>query len=368
MSETTSAPVAPASAPDAAVDISPAPATQPRLSIADAMQKLRGQPTTEGVKTGADSATLDRPRDEQGRFARADGTAETQEPAARPRSGVAAMEEALGLKPADTPPEAPGEPTEAAHGYELDGRTWSPDALREQIRLASDYTQKTQEVARARDALQAQFQQVQQQQQAIDQFLPLIQPEVARLQAMMADAPMPDPALRQVDPAAYWDQFARHQDAIGAHQRFFGMLQQQQAARDQQLARAVEEANTVLAAKYSFWADPQQRGEVQSALVQWARANGFEDHELRGLSNPRYLEVMMKAMAHDANAGKVRTTAPEATVRAAPRMGTAPPPRPAEAVASAAEAFQAKPSWQNGAALLSAQQSAARRGNGHSNW
>ena len=42
--------------------------------------------------------------------------------------------------------------------------------------------------------------------------------------------------------------------------------------------------------------------------------------------------------------------------------------RSAYGVASAAEAFQAKPNWQNGAALLSAQQSASRRGNGHSNW
>ena len=367
MSETTTAP-APVASPnaDSPADISPAPATQPRLSIADAMQKLRGQP--EGQPQATQPADA-RPRDEQGRFARADGTADPQAPAAGRRSGVEAMEEALGIKPGDAPAEAPGEPTEAARGYELDGKQWSPDALREQIRLASDYTVKTQEVARAREALQAQFQQVQQQQQAIDQFLPLIQPEVARLQAMLADAPMPDATLRATDPAAYWDQFARHQDAIQAHQRFFGMLQQQQAARDQQLTRAVEDANAKLAAKYSFWADPQQRGEVQTALVSWARNQGFQDHELRGLSNPLYLEVMMKAMAHDASAGKVRTTAPEAAVRAAPRMGNAPPPRPAEAVAAAHEAFQAKPNWQNGAALLSAQQGASRnRGNGHSNW
>jgi hypothetical protein len=184
----------------------------------------------------------------------------------------------------------------------------------------------------------------------------------------MADAPMPDASLRATDPAAYWDAFARHQDAIVAHQRFFGMLNQQQAAREQQLARAVEDANTTLANKYSFWADPQQRGEVQTALVSWARGLGFQDNDLRGLHDPRILEVMMKAMAHDAAVGKTRTAAPEATVRAAPRTGTAPPPQPAEAVAAATQAFQAKPNWQNGAALLTAQQAASRRSNGHSNW
>src|SRR5215472_11603420 len=363
MSETTTAPAA-----DAPAEISPAPASQPRLSIADAMAKLRGQPEGQPPAESTQPAS-ERPRDEQGRFTRAEGT----EPAdGRPqgrRSGVEAMEEALGLRPGDAPQEPSSEPTAAPAGaYELDGRQWSPDALREQIRLAADYTHKTQEVARQREALQAQSQQVQQQQQAIDQFLPLIQPQVTQLQAMLADAPMPDAALRATDPAAYWDQFARHQDAIAAHHRFFGMLQQQQAARDQQQQRAVDDDNAKLAAKYSFWADPQQRGEVQTALVSWARDLGFQDHELRGLSNPLYLEVMMKAMAHDASAGKVRTAAPEATVRAAPRMGQAPPPRPAEAVAAAHQAFEAKPNWQNGAALLTAQQAAGRRGNGHTNW
>ena len=362
MSETTSAP-APTSA-DAPVDISPAPATQPRLSIADAMQKLRGQP--EG-QVAATPTAGERARDEQGRFARSPDATDTEAPAAARRSGVEAMEEALGVKPGDIPTEAPGEPT-ADRGYELDGRQYSAAELKSLVAAGTDYTAKTQELARHREALQAQFQQVQQQQHAIDQFLPMIQPEVTRLQAMMADAPMPDAMLRQTDPAAYWDQFARHQEAIAAQQRFYGMVQQQQAAREQALARAVEDGNTKLAAKYSFWADPQQRGEVQTALVSWARGAGFQDHELRGLSNPLYLEVMMKAMAHDASAGKVRTTAPEAAVRAAPRMGNAPPPRPAEAVAAAHEAFQAKPNWQNGAALLSAQQSASRRGNGHSNW
>ena len=364
MSETTSAPVA-----DAPAEISPAPASQKPLSIADAMAKLRGQPEGQTAPPESTQPAAERPRDEQGRFTRAEGT----EPAdGRPqgrRSGVEAMEEALGLRPGDAPQEPSSEPTAAPAGaYELDGRQWSPDALREQIRLAADYTHKTQDVARQREALQAQQLQVQQQQQAIDQFLPLIQPEVTKLQAMLADAPMPDAALRATDPHAYWDAFARHQDAIAAHQRFFGMLQQQQAARDQQLARAVDDANAKLAAKYSFWADPQQRGEVQTALVSWARDLGFQDHELRGLSNPLYLEVMMKAMAHDASAGKVRTAAPEATVRAAPRMGQAPPPRPTEALAAAQQAFEAKSSRQNGAALLTAQQAAGRRGNGHTNW
>ena len=372
MSETTTS--APLSSPnaDSPADISPAPASQPPLSISDAMAKLRGQPPGQPAASPESPAgATERARDDQGRFTRAPDAADT--PATARRSGVEAMAEALGLQPGETPPEAPGEApgdpsAAAAADYVLEGRHFSAAELKTLIAAGTDYTAKTQELARHRQELQNQALQVQQQQQAINQFLPLIQPEVTRLQAMMADAPMPDAALRATDPAAYWDAFARHQDAIVAHQRFFSMVNQQQAAREQQLARAVEEANTTLAAKYSFWADPQQRGEVQNALVSWARSIGFQDQDLRGLSNPLHLEVMMKAMAHDAAVGKTRTAAPEATVRAAPRTGTAPPPQPAQAVAAATQAFQAKPNWQNGAALLTAQQAASRRSNGHSNW
>ena len=374
MSETISAPLSSPNA-DSPADISPAPATQPRLSIADAMNRLRGQPTgqpeQEGGRTGGDSDTLSPPRDARGRFTASEGAEQSQQPDARRASGVEAMEQALGLRPAEAPgatPEAPEGAAAPTDSIEVDGRRYSLDEFRGAMRRDADYTRKTQELAQQRNQLQAQAQQVQAQQQAIDQFLPMIQPEVTRLQAMLADAPMPDAMLRQTDPPAYWEAFARHQDAIAAHQRFFGMLQQQEATRAQQMQQAVDQANAELASRYSFWANEAQRAEVQTALVDWARGVGFQDHELRGLSNPLYLETMMKAMAHDASVGKVRTAAPEPTVRATPRMGAAPPPRPAEAVAAASAAFGAKPSWQNGAALLTAQQAADRRGNGHRDW
>src|SRR5215472_16042109 len=138
MSETTTVPAA-----EAPVDISPAPASQPRLSIADAMAKLRGQPEGQSPAESTQPAS-ERPRDEQGRFTRAEGT----EPAdGRPqgrRSGVEAMEEALGLRPGDAPQEPSSEPTAAAQGYELDGRKYSAAELKTLIAAGTDYTQKTQ--------------------------------------------------------------------------------------------------------------------------------------------------------------------------------------------------------------------------------
>src|SRR5215469_4825304 len=141
MSETTSAPVA-----DAPAEISPAPASQKPLSIADAMAKLRGQPEGQTAPPESTQPAAERPRDEQGRFTRAEGT----EPAdGRPqgrRSGVEAMEEALGLRPGDVPQEPSSEPTAAAQGYELDGRQYSAAELKSLIAAGTDYTQKTQEL------------------------------------------------------------------------------------------------------------------------------------------------------------------------------------------------------------------------------
>ena len=356
MSESVSAPVADAPAADAPGPISPAPYSQEPISISDAARMLRN------ARTPAQAA------------AEAAAPAEAQPAAEPPKRGVDAMAKALGLKTAEAAADAPeGEAAEPAQppadGFELDGRRWTPDSLREQIRLAEDYTRKTQAVAEQARAVQAAQQQLRQQQQALDQFLPLIQPQVTQLQAMLADAPMPPPELRAQDPAAYWDAFARHQDAIVAHQRFFAMQQQQEAARNQAQAQAVAEGTAILAQKYpDVWGDPAARREAQDALVTWARGQGFNDAELQSLSNPRYVETMMKAAAWDNMQAGVRTAAPTPTVRAAPARGAAPPPRPAEEIRAAQARFEAKPDWRNGAALLSAQQSASRRGNGHSNW
>ena len=156
---------------------------------------------------------------------------------------------------------------------------------------------------------------------------------------------------------------------LAEQQRFSQMQMLQAQARDQALARAVEDGNAELAKKYSFWADPQQRQEVQTAIVEWALNNGYSKDELRGLSSPKYLETMMKASAYDRMIAGSRTTAPNLTVRTAPPRGAAPPPRPVEQVQSAQQEFDNKPTWQNGAALLTAQRNAAsNRGNGHTNW
>ena len=334
----------------------PAPDTRPELSISDAARLLRnarraqapeGQPPGYGHNSGEAQPAQ-----------RTDQTSPGGERGSVP-SGVAALEAALGLH-GETPPQMQDSaPVPMAGEIELEGRRWSQQQLAEQIRLAADYTQKTQAIAQQARELQAQ-------QQALAAALPLIQPEIEALQRRLADAPRPDPTLRQTDPATYWDQLASWQDAQIEQQRIMQLNQMQAQARDAAMAQQVAQANAQLAQKYPFWSDPAQRREVQQEIISYARREGYSDQELQSLTNPRYLETLFKASLYDKYAQGLRTRAPTPSVRPAPMQGSAPPPPPAARVQAAMEAFDQRPSVNNAAALIGARR--AGRPNGHSQW
>lgn len=341
-----------ADAPTAApVPVSPPASSQPALTISDAARMLRSaRPAPQQAAAPPEAPAAQEP------------PAAPAEAAPKRASGVEAMERALGITPdgAETGEEPAAEP--AADAIEFDGRRWSHDELRKELSMAQDYTHKTQEIARQRQELQSQ-------QAMLAQVAALYQPQIEQLAQQFQQVAFPDPALRHTDPASYWDQFARAQEAQVGQQRLMQMQAMQEQARHAALAQQVEQGNKVLSEKYEQWRDPATRRVLQDGISEWALQNGYTREMLAGLANPIYLETLMKAWAFDSQMSKTRTSAPQPQVRSAPPRGSAPPPRPAEQVAAAAEAFNAKPSWQNGAALLTAQQTATRRsGNGHSNW
>lgn len=363
MSESTSAP---ATAPtgDTTSDYSaPAPDTQPAVSVSDAARLLRAARRQMASSPNQSAGSPNAPTAP----ATAPATAPTApDPApadaGRPR-GVAAMEAALGLAPATDSGDA-AQATQTtqpmADGIELGGRRWTQAELQAELSKAQDYTHKTQQVA-------AQARELEAQQRALAQFLPYIQPEVEALQRRLAESPRPDPMLRQTDPATYWDQFAAWQDAMHEQQRVHQVMATQQQAREAAQQQAVEQANQELAARYPFWNDPTQRREIQLKVIEWARAQGYPDAELQSLTSARHLETLFKAALYDDSVKGARTAAPKPSVAAAPPRGAAPPVAPAARVTAAMEAFDAKPDWRTGAALIGARR-AGTRTNGHSNW
>jgi len=374
MSETNgaAAPATPAPAPsDAGMVDAPAPNSRPELNLTEAARLLRrarnqGEQRSETVQN-RNGVSRETPAAAPASAAAPETpSAESREGRTPTPKGVEAMERALGVPHGE--PEQTGDDSAAPPApegpqrerIEVDGRSYDMTELRALVAAGQDYTRKTQQLAE-------QMRQLEGQQQALAQFLPHIQPEIGRLQQQLQDAPRPDPALRQTDPASYWEQFARWQDAMAEQQRFAQINALQQQARDAAMQQQVDEGNAVLAQKYPFWADPAQRAEIQQEVVRWALdKGGYTKDELRGLTNPRYLETMMKAAFFDKWAAGSRTQAPTSRTQPRSPMGTPPPPAPVQSVQQAMDAFDKRPSIRSGAQLLAARRSST--GNGHTRW
>jgi hypothetical protein len=120
----------------------------------------------------------------------------------------------------------------------------------------------------------------------------------------------------------------------------------------------------MLSEKYEFWRDDAQRSTVHRDIARWAESKGgYTRQELQGLSDPRHVESMMKAMMFDRMVEGAKTTAPK-PVQTAQVRGVRPPPAAAAQVQQAEQAFEARPNARNAAALLSARRSNANGSNG----
>ena len=371
MSESSSgapaAPAAPAAAQpatpapasnDAALANAPAPASQEAISLSDAGRMLarrrqeaaREAQSPTGRTTPAATPT-----------APAQPTAPVESKPAAPAAtdSYDTIAKALGLDQgvAPTADEGAGAETPTDGVYTIDGHRVTAAQIRTAMGQAADYTRKTQELA-------AQRQQLQQQAEALATVLPHIQPELQKLGQQLQGAAPPDPSMIETDPQGYLRQFAAYQQATAEQQRLGTLTQLQQQAYERSMMQQVEAGNKVLSEKYEFWRDDAQRAAVQRDIAAWATAKGgYSRQELQGLSDPRHVESMMKAMMWDKMVEGAKTRAP-APVQTARVRGTPPPPPAAAAVQALEQAFDAAPNARNAAALLSARRSAAAGSNG----
>ncbi|HEY2615976.1 MAG TPA: hypothetical protein VGI78_01430, partial [Acetobacteraceae bacterium] len=235
---------------------------------------------------------------------------------------------------------------------EIDGRRFTADQVRRAMAAATDYTQKTQALARDRQALQ-------QQQEALATVLPYIQPELARIQQQIQGVARPDPTLIDSNPQEYLRQRAAFEAAADEQGRMGTLTQLQQQAMERALSEQVARSNEALAKEFPDWGDPQKRSEWQQRIATFAMDKaGFSRQELARLSDHRQLRILMQAMMFEALKDGAVTRAPQ---QQRPARGSAPPPAPAAAVRSAEQAFDARPNIRNAANLLTAQRAAARR-------
>jgi hypothetical protein len=177
--------------------------------------------------------------------------------------------------------------------------------LEEVIALAqqgADYTQKTQQVAEQRKALEAQEQALQAQAQ-------LLQQQAELQSALIGDVAQLTAVDQQLE--AYskvnWQELSDN-DFVEAQKLFFtyNQLQQQRAAlaqqlegkqqalvnaRQQELAQRIEKGKEVLAKEIPNWSR-----DTSQAIISTGKDYGFTEDELSNIYDPRYVKVLHDAM------------------------------------------------------------------------
>jgi hypothetical protein len=359
-------PATPAPATNTNVVNAPAPASQESISLSDAgrlLARRRQEAAREAQGQGQPTARLNPSPAPAGPPGQLTAPVESKPAApATPTDSYDTIAKALGLQEGVQPPApvdgaAPAAETPADGVYTIDGHRVTAAQIRTAMGQAADYTRKTQELAQQR-------QQLQQQAEALATVLPHIQPELAKLGERLQGAAPPDPSLIETDPQGYLRQFAAYQQATAEQQRLGSLTQLQQQAYERAMSQQVEAGNKMLSEKYEFWRDDASRSAVQRDIAKWAESKGgYTRQELQGLSDPRHVESMMKAMMFDRMVEGAKTRAPQ-PVQTAQVRGVRPPPAAAAQVQQAEQAFEARPNARNAAALLSARRSNA---NGSSN-
>ena len=356
-------PATPAPATNQNVVNAPAPASQESISLSDAGRLLaRRRQEAAREAQGQPTARLNPSPAPAGPPGQLTAPVESKPAApAAPTDSYDTIAKALGLEQGAAPAApidgVPAAETPTDGVYTIDGHRVTAAQIRTAMGQAADYTRKTQELAQQR-------QQLQQQAEALATVLPHIQPELAKLGQQLQGAAPPDPRMIDTDPQGYLRQFAAYQAATAEQQRLGTLTQLQQQAYERSMSQQVEAGNKMLSEKYEFWRDDASRSAVQRDIARWAESKGgYTRQELQGLSDPRHVESMMKAMMFDRMVEGAKTTAPK-PVQTAQVRGVRPPPAAAAQVQQAEQAFEARPNARNAAALLSARRSNA---NGSSN-
>lgn len=251
---------------------------------------------------------------------------EPVEQEAAPEPEAEAVEAAPEGEAVEAAPEAEAAPveTEPEFEIEIDGRkevVKGKDQVRELLQKGRDYSQKTEFVARARDALAAQAQQI----KLAQEFNQVVFEDIAQLRAMdtqlehynkidwsaAIDTNFTDAMKLQEQRNALREaRNAKAQEIQSKHQSF--QMGQAQAAQQKIAAE-----NAALLAKLPDWRNSETRTKEQQTIARNLADYGFNEAEIAGLQDHRMVLVARDAMKWRAlqaeKAGKmqqVRTAPP----------------------------------------------------------
>ena len=173
----------------------------------------------------------------------------------------------------------------------------------------SDYTRKTQDVAKERkqmEELQTQYvSEMQQARAERQQYLESLNQIIANSASNLDKFTNIDwESIKENDPIEYVtkrEEFREAQEKVQAMQREQYTAQQKQLQDEGQLrARALQEENKKLLEIVPEWSEPEKQKKLVSTIREYATEQGFSEQELNSLIDHRSLLVLMKAQKYDA--------------------------------------------------------------------
>lgn len=201
------------------------------------------------------------------------------------------------------------EEEESEEEVDYEGKKYRvPKELKDALLRNADYTRKTQEVAEARKALDAEKQQIQQvvqrQQQNLRDYAQLaaIDQQLQHLQGVDWNK------LSDDDPVAAQKQFFHFQQLQQYRQSVAQSLTQreQQTLHEQQaqLAKQLEQGRQTLAKEIKDWSP-----ELATKLVDFGTQLGFSREEMQSIADPRAVKLIHKAYLYDQAQAKAKQVA-----------------------------------------------------------
>jgi uncharacterized protein YkwD len=208
---------------------------------------------------------------------------------------------------------APDEEASGPVAFHLDdGTPVSAEEAKKGYLRREDYSQKTAAVAEVKGLVDTRLGIVDKTAEFLAARLPFV------LKQMEAAIPVePDPALRQTDAAAYWDQYNLRRARLGELQQLTSEFEAYDGARqqEQELSRRqkfVEESGKLLEA-LPTWKNPKVAAKERQKIVAYGRKSGYSDAELSTVDHRGILvlrDAMLGARVRAAGGKKVIVSNP----------------------------------------------------------
>ena len=176
------------------------------------------------------------------------------------------------------------------------------DELMQGYQLGADYTKKTQELAENRKAVEAEARAIIEAKQVRDTYAQRLQ-AIEQFLTSTNDSPEDLAVMKENDPIGYAVKVAELTEKkeqlaqVRAEQQ--RIAQQQEAERQQHMAKFVQQEATKLSQVLPEFSDPAKGEQIRNEIRNYGKSVGFTDQELAQVYDSRHVLMLHKAMMYD---------------------------------------------------------------------